>query len=77
MRGRFGPDLFRIDGVASAMDDVIVDAVLDVGRRIRRVVEPLAVSVVLGEQQLRRAFARQPAAAQRVVFEFDRLADSM
>jgi len=47
--------------VLRPVDNVIVDAILDVRCWVRNPKETLGVGVVFREQQIRRAFAMQPA----------------
>ena len=64
VRRGLGPGLRRVHGFAPAPDHIVVERVLHVGRRIRLPPQPLGVALVLGEQQLRAAIARQPVLAQ-------------
>jgi hypothetical protein len=50
MRGSFGPSEVRMDGLPPPRHNIIVDPVIDVGRRIGRAKDPLVVGVVFGEQ---------------------------
>ena len=59
-----GPVLLRIHRVLLAVDDVVVDAVLDVGTAVGHAEDPLRVGFVLGEQQRHVALAIEVALAQ-------------
>src|SRR5262245_18555232 len=50
MRGRLGPLLLRVDDPFLAEDEVVVDAVLDVGTAARDAEDPLRVRLVFREQ---------------------------
>ena len=63
VRRRLGPDLGGVDRLAAARDDVLVERVLDVGRRVGLAPETAGVAFVLGEEQLRGAIALQPVLA--------------
>ena len=63
VRGRLGPGLGGVDRLAAARDDVLVERILDVGRRVGLPPEPAGVAFVLGEEQLRGAIALQPILA--------------
>jgi len=54
----------RVDLLALAVDNAVVDAVLDIGRRVRRAQEALAVGLVLGEQNGGLALAIEKVFAQ-------------
>src|SRR4029079_12806186 len=54
----------RVRHVVLAVDDVVVDAVLDVGAAVGHAEDPLRVGLVLGEQQLRLARAVEEAPAE-------------
>ncbi len=69
------PGLLRVHGVALPGDDVAMERVLDVRRRIRLAPEPLEVALVLGEQELRGAVARERVIAQLGMGRRDRPAD--
>ena len=64
---RLGPGLGGIHRLAAARDDVLVERVLDVGRRIGLAPETLRIALVLGEEQLRGAIAMQPVLAKLMV----------
>ena len=59
-----GPFLLRVHRVLLAVDDVVVDAVLDVGTAVGNAEDALRVGFVLGEQQRRVAVAVEVALAQ-------------
>ncbi len=61
---RLGPDLGGVDRLAAARDEVLVERILDVGRRIGLAPETLRIALILGEEQLRGAIAMQPVVAQ-------------
>ena len=67
VRRRLGPGLGGIDRFAAARDDVLVERVLDVGRRVRLAPEPAGIGLVLGEEQLRGALAVEPVLAELMV----------
>ena len=60
---RLGAGLRRVHGALLACDHEAVERVLHVRRRIGRAPQPCGVRVVLGEQQLRGAVARQGVVA--------------
>ena len=62
-----GPGLGWVDRLAAARDDVLVERILDVGRRVGLVPQTLRVALILGEEQLRRAIAMQPILAELMV----------
>ena len=64
---RLGPDLGGIDRLAASRDDVLVERILDVGRRIGLAPETLRIALILGEEQLRGAIAMQPVLAKLMV----------
>ncbi len=72
-RGALRPGARRVDCGRLAADDVLVDAVLDIGRRVRGMEEPLGVRLVVREQQLRNAVAIQVTATVLFLVEDDRL----
>ena len=74
MGRHLGSLLLRIDGRCLAVDDVVVDAVLDVGGPVRHAEDPLRIGFVLREQQGHVAFAIQVALAQVGI---DRLHDAL
>ena len=51
----------RIDGILGTMYHIVVDAIFDIGSAVLDSKEPAGVGLVLGEQQLRRAFEMKPA----------------
>src|SRR5262249_8725572 len=53
MRRDLGAFLFRVHGHFLAVDDVVIDAVLDIRRPVGDAEDPLAISLVLGEEQRR------------------------
>ena len=61
MRRRFGARMLWADCLLRAMHNVVVDAVFNVGRTVLGSKQAFDVRLVLGEQQLGRAFAVQPA----------------
>ena len=64
MRRSLGPGLLRIHGVRLAVDDEVVDAVLDEGRSVLPAEEPLRVGFVFREQQGSLAIAIEITLAQ-------------
>ena len=68
----FCSHLIRIDGLLPARHDIVVDAILDVGRRVGRAEYPLVVGVVFGEQQGRISVAMQHEATELGMRRFDR-----
>ena len=68
-----GARLLRVHRVRLAVDDEVVDPVLDVRAAVGHAEDPLRVRLVLGEQQRRIAVAVEVALAQRRV---DRLDDA-
>ena len=62
-----GPRLGGIDRLALSGDDVGVERILDVGRRVGLAPQTLCVALVLGEEQLRGAIAMEPVLAQLMV----------
>jgi hypothetical protein len=64
VRRHFGADLGRVDGILLTMNNVVVDAVLDVRGLVGDSIEPPAVRVVFGEQQHRCSGTAQPALTQ-------------
>ena len=69
--GGLGAGVFGIYRILGAVHDVIVDAILDIRSAVLDSKQPPGVGFVLGEQQLWRAFAMQPAIAGLIVVEFD------
>ena len=55
----------------SAVHDVVVNAVFDVGSAVVDSPQAMRIGFVLGEEQLRRAFAMQPAVAGLVMIKFN------
>src|SRR6516162_6991937 len=72
VRCRLCPGLGRIDSVLPARHDIVVDAILDVGGRVRTAKDPLIVRIVFGEQEARIAVAMQHEAAELGMRGFDR-----
>src|SRR6516165_946393 len=72
VRRRLGPNLGRIDGLLPAGHNIVVDAILDVGRCVWTAKDPLVVRVVFGEQQARITIAMQQEAAELVMQRLDR-----
>ena len=64
VRRRLGPLLGRIDGVTAPLHHVVIDAVLLVRGRIGLAPQPVAVGLVVGEQQLAGALTVEKALAQ-------------
>ena len=62
-----GPGFRGVDRVAVARDDVFVERILDVGRRIGLAPQTGGVALVLGEEQLRGSVAKQPVLAKLTV----------
>ena len=76
-RGRLRPRARRIDGVAAAADDVLVEGVLDVWRRVWASKETRGVRLVLREEELRRdrrLFDEEPEPAHALVIGRERAA---
>src|SRR5204863_9722345 len=73
MDGRLGADTGGVDGGGPALDHVVVKRVFDVRGLVRHAVEPLAVALVLGEEELRRALGVEPVPAERGMLGLDRL----
>ena len=71
MRGRLGPDPGRVDRVAAARDDELVEGVLDVGSRTGLVPETGRVRLILGEEQLEGSIAVKPVVAELMVRGLD------
>ena len=63
VRRRFGAGRRRIDRMCGAVNDIVIDAVFDVGRCVVQAKEALRVGFVFGEEQRRFAFAVEPAVA--------------
>ena len=74
MRRRLGALLLRVHRLFLAVDDVVVDAVLDVGAAVGHAEDALRVGLVLREQQRRVALAVEVALAQLGI---DRLDDAL
>src|SRR5258708_36452357 len=53
--------MLRIDRIRGAMNDVVVNAILHVGRTVLDSEQSAGIGFVLGKEQLRRAFTMQPA----------------
>ena len=66
-----GPGLGGIHRLALSRDDVGVERILDVGRRIGLAPQTLRIALVFGEQQLRGAIAMEPVLAQLMVRGLD------
>ena len=64
VRGRLRAFALRVDGIGTAVQEVLVDAVLDVGRGRGDAEDPPGVGLVLREQERRGAVAVQVARAQ-------------
>ena len=64
MRGRAGADLDGVHRVLPPIDHRLFDAVFDKGRGVGHAVEPGAVRLVLGKEQVGRARADQAIAPQ-------------
>ena len=62
-----GPGLGGIHRLALSRDNVGVERILDVGRRIGLAPQTLRIALVFGEEQLRGAIAMQPVFAQLMV----------
>src|SRR5919108_4114009 len=71
MRRGFRAGVLRVHGRLPAMYDVVVDAVLDIGRRVGGAVQAPGVRLVLGEEQRRRALTAQLARTVVVMREID------
>ena len=71
VRGRLGPDPGRVDRVAAARDDELVEGVLDVGSRTGLVPETGRVRLILGEEQLEGSIAVKPVVAELMVRGLD------
>ena len=69
--GRLGAGALRVHGARVAVDDVVVEAVLEVALGMRAV-EPRRVGVVVGEQQRRLAVAEQTVVAEDLAAHADR-----
>ena len=67
VRGGLGPGLGGVDRLAAARDDVLVEGVLGVGRRVGLAPETAGIALVLGEEQLRGAIAVEPVLAELMV----------
>ena len=70
--GRFRSRFRRVHGVLCAMNDIVVDPVLDSGRAVLGAEKLLRVGFVFGEEKLRLALAVEPAIAVIVVMDFER-----
>ena len=77
MHSSLRPFLLRIDGVFLAMDNVVVDAVLDIMSAIGNAEDALRVGLVFREEERRRPFAVKVAFAQFRMDRFDRVADAL
>ncbi len=64
VRRHLGAGAVRVHRLPAPVDDVVVDAVLDVGAGVRAAEEALVVGLVLGEEQRRLALHVQPALAE-------------
>src|SRR5206468_3887188 len=64
MRRGFRPRAKRVHSTLLAMDDVLIDAILDVGASISLTKNPFHIGVVLGEEQRHLPFAPQVTSAQ-------------
>src|SRR5260370_3577868 len=58
---RLGAKVLGIDRILYPVHDVVTNAILHIGSAILNSEKPPAVGLVLGEQQLRGAFAMEPA----------------
>lgn len=67
MRGRLGPGLRRIDGLASAGDHIVVDCVLAIGFGIGCAKDPLVIGLVLGKEKRRTGLAVEGVFAELIV----------
>ena len=67
MRRGLGPRPGGIDRRVLSGDDVGVERILDVGRRVGLAPQTLCVALVLGEEQLRGAITMEPVLAQFMV----------
>ena len=65
MGRRLGPVLLRVHGAVLAVDDEVVDAVLDIRGAVRDAEDPLRVGLVLREEQRDVALAVEIALAER------------
>ena len=59
-----GARVLGVDGLLDAVDDVVVNPVLDVRRPVRHANQPLGVRLVLGEKQRGRAVGIEEALAE-------------
>ncbi len=73
MGRRFGAFVLRVHGLLPTVDDVVVDAVLDVRAAVGHAEDALGVGLVLREQQRRVAFAVEVSLSERGM---DRLNDA-
>ena len=55
-----GPNLGGVDCLTAARDEVRVERILDIRRRIGLAPQPLRIALILGEEHLRGALAMQP-----------------
>ncbi len=71
MSGYLRPRAFGVDGALPAADYVVVDAVLDVRRFVRRAVDPLEIGFVLREEEPSGVIAVEPPLTELGVRGFD------
>ena len=64
-------DMLRIDRFRGAVNDVGVNAVFHVGRTVLDSKQSAGIGLVLGEEQLRRAFTMQPAVTWLIMIQLD------
>src|SRR5688572_3286728 len=69
VRRGFRADMLWVHGFHPAMYDVVVDAILDIGRGVVVAVQAPVIRLVLSEEQLRRALAADLALAVVVMLE--------
>src|SRR6185312_10640786 len=64
VRRGLGAGAVRVDRIAAAVDQIVVDPVLDPGSAVRRTEQPLVVGLVLREEQRRVVVAEEVALAE-------------
>src|SRR5712692_11027241 len=55
------PHIGGINGILFAVDDVIIDAIFDIGTGIWYAIEPFNIGLVLGDKQVSHTITIQPA----------------
>jgi hypothetical protein len=73
VRRRLCPSMLRVYGFLLAMHNIVVDAVFDIGGWSVDAVQTLAIRLVVGEEELRRALTQELALPVVVMLELDDL----